>query len=79
MIAGYDVKAVKLHPNISRIDPATSHGMERVESILGACSRARLPLIVHGGRSPILGDDRTSHAVLGTSSRSTGPGARSTS
>jgi hypothetical protein len=63
--AAHDVKAVKLHPNLSGIDFQSVQGMERVESILEACGRARLPLIVHGGLSPILDDERASrHSVL---------------
>ena len=61
----YGVKAVKLHPNISGINLRTAAGMERVESILAACSATKLPLIVHGGRSPIL-ENRSArqHAIL---------------
>jgi predicted TIM-barrel fold metal-dependent hydrolase len=53
----YGPRAVKLHPNISGIDLQTIEGVDRVESILAACSAARMPLIVHGGRSPILDDE----------------------
>lgn len=60
-VATYGARAVKLHPNLSGIDLDQASGMERVESIMAACGRARLPLIVHGGRSPILGDEAASH------------------
>jgi predicted TIM-barrel fold metal-dependent hydrolase len=61
----YDARAVKLHPNLSRIDLGTPAGIERAERVVEACGRARLPLVVHGGRSPILGDDPAcEHATL---------------
>ncbi len=64
-VATYGARAVKLHPNLSGIDLGQAPGMERVESILAACGSARLPVIVHGGRSPILGDEPASrHARL---------------
>ncbi len=46
--------AVKIHPNITGIDLNSSLGVDRVEAILNAASAEQLPVIVHGGRSPIL-------------------------
>jgi predicted TIM-barrel fold metal-dependent hydrolase len=54
--AEHDVRAVKLHPNLSGIDPGTARGVARIESILQAANELDLPVIVHGGRSPILTD-----------------------
>ena len=48
----YDIKAVKVHPNVSEIDLFTKNGIERIECILYACDKLKLPLIIHGGRSP---------------------------
>lgn len=61
----FGARIVKLHPNLSDIDLTRAGGMERVEAILAACRRAALPLLVHGGLSPILGDcPAASHARL---------------
>lgn len=55
-ISLFKIKAIKLHPNITGINLNSVKGKERVERILEACRDFRLPLIVHGGRSPILKD-----------------------
>jgi predicted TIM-barrel fold metal-dependent hydrolase len=61
----HGVRAVKLHPNITGIDLTTRSGVERIERIVAVCGTAGLPLIVHGGRSPILEDGNSAdHAVL---------------
>jgi predicted TIM-barrel fold metal-dependent hydrolase len=49
-------RAIKLHPNLSGIDLRTTQGLEHVECLLEACGELGLPLVVHAGRSPILGD-----------------------
>jgi len=54
----YDAKAVKIHPNISGIDLQSSAGKERVERIFSASGALGLPLVIHGGRSPLLQDMR---------------------
>lgn len=59
MISRYDIKAVKFHPNISEIDLASDSGMVRVESILWACRRNHVPLIIHGGKSWLLKNPKT--------------------
>lgn len=51
MITRYHIKAVKLHPNITEIDVGSNSGRTRVESILWACEKYDIPLIVHGGGS----------------------------
>ncbi len=53
-IRQYKIQALKLHPNITGIDLGSKKGKERVEAILEACRRFKLPLIIHGGRSPLL-------------------------
>jgi predicted TIM-barrel fold metal-dependent hydrolase len=53
-IRDYQIKAIKVHPNITGIDLATKKGKQRIESILDACQKARMPLIIHGGVSPVL-------------------------
>lgn len=50
----HEIEAIKLHPNITEIDLGTTSGKERVENILAACGHFQLPLIIHGGRSPLL-------------------------
>jgi hypothetical protein len=52
----WPIAAVKLHPNLSGIDLASDAGIDRVHSIIQACGELRLPTVVHGGCSPILGD-----------------------
>jgi predicted TIM-barrel fold metal-dependent hydrolase len=43
----------------------TRTGRARTHAILAACDGLQLPLVVHGGRSPILGDSPAAdHAVL---------------
>ena len=54
MIHQFDAKAIKLHPNVSEIDLGSQSGIRRVESILDACEGSGMPLVVHGGRSPVL-------------------------
>jgi predicted TIM-barrel fold metal-dependent hydrolase len=64
-VADFGIRAVKLHPNLSNLDPESEVGRERTLAIIAACDAMNLPLIVHGGRSPILGDSAAAeHAVL---------------
>ena len=64
-VADFGICAVKLHPNLSDIDLGTRAGRARAEAILRASARLELPVIVHGGRSPILGDaPAAEHALL---------------
>jgi predicted TIM-barrel fold metal-dependent hydrolase len=48
----YGIRAIKIHPAITGIDPKTSSGRARVEKILAACHENGLIVIIHGGRSP---------------------------
>jgi hypothetical protein len=61
----FNIKAIKIHPNITNINLMSPHGKKRVESILETCGHFRLPIIVHGGRSPIISDRKASeHGCL---------------
>jgi predicted TIM-barrel fold metal-dependent hydrolase len=55
-VSRFPIVAVKLHPNLSAINLGTDPGKARVEAILESCGKLQLPVIVHGGCSPILGD-----------------------
>ncbi|MBE0575207.1 MAG: amidohydrolase family protein [Desulfuromonadales bacterium] len=48
----YGIKAIKIHPAITGIDPKTPSGRARIEKILVACHENGLSVIIHGGRSP---------------------------
>jgi predicted TIM-barrel fold metal-dependent hydrolase len=58
-IKRHGIEAVKLHPNITGIDLGTKPGKERVEGMLKACGELELPLIIHGGRSPVVRHSKT--------------------
>ncbi len=59
----YGITAVKLHPNISDFDVVENR--EWVERALATCDRLALPVVLHGGRSPIYPDsNRSRNAVL---------------
>jgi Amidohydrolase len=53
-VSKYGIRAIKVHPNISGIDLASPAGLGRVEAILDAARLTRLPVVVHGGRSPVV-------------------------
>jgi predicted TIM-barrel fold metal-dependent hydrolase len=53
----FPIEAVKIHPNVSRIDLRQSDGRERIEAILHSCGELDLPVIIHGGRSPMLTEE----------------------
>ena len=50
----YGIRAIKLNANITGIDLSTKFGKTRVEAILDAAQSVGLPIIVHGGRSPVI-------------------------
>lgn len=50
------VRVVKVHANVSGINLSEKTGRRRVNAILRACDPLDLPLVFHGGCSPILGD-----------------------
>jgi predicted TIM-barrel fold metal-dependent hydrolase len=52
----YDIRIVKVHPNISDIDLTSAAGRDRLQAIIQACGSCSLPALLHGGCSPILGD-----------------------
>jgi Amidohydrolase len=54
-VTRFGIQAVKLHPNLSGVNLQRS--ADRVYALLEACGEFKLPIIVHGGKSPILGDD----------------------
>lgn len=56
MVQRHDVRALKIHPNLSGIDVGTTAGRAYLEEALVACGALGLPAIVHGGVSPILGE-----------------------
>jgi len=53
-IAEYGIRILKIHPNISAIDPGTCQGRRRIEAILAASCDCGLKVIIHGGSSPLL-------------------------
>ncbi|HNA88062.1 MAG TPA: amidohydrolase family protein [Anaerolineales bacterium] len=50
----YGTRAIKLHPNLTGIDPLDSTGRELIESTLEAAGELGLPLIIHTGRTSVL-------------------------
>ncbi|MCC7257261.1 MAG: amidohydrolase family protein [Gammaproteobacteria bacterium] len=56
MVARFGVRVLKIHPNISGIDIGSEPGRAYLEEALAACGTLGLPVIVHGGISPILGE-----------------------
>jgi predicted TIM-barrel fold metal-dependent hydrolase len=57
----WGVQAVKVHPNLSRLDLAAAAGKVRLEAILVAAGRCGLPVVIHGGPSPVLADPAGRH------------------
>jgi predicted TIM-barrel fold metal-dependent hydrolase len=53
MTSKFEIAAIKVHPNLSEIDIGKQEGQEVIERILAVCDRLHLPLIIHGGLSPI--------------------------
>lgn len=52
-VGQYPLAAVKVHPNVSQIDLGAEAGRERLEAILHTCGALALPVVIHGGRSPM--------------------------
>ena len=50
----YNIKLIKIHPNITGIDTGSKHGVERIESILGVANNNELLVLIHGGKSALL-------------------------
>ncbi len=49
----FDIRAIKLHLSLIEINILTDPGKQRLNRILGACSKLHLPLILHTGKFPI--------------------------
>ena len=49
----FHIKAVKLNPSTTGIDLRSTNGKERLECILESCNESKLPVVIHGGRSPL--------------------------
>jgi len=49
----HHILALKINPSLSILDLSTPSGIDRIESILDTCNRLQLPLILHGGNSPL--------------------------
>ncbi len=47
---------LKVHPNICGVDLGSADGLQRIEAILSVANSLRIPVLFHGGCSPILGD-----------------------
>jgi predicted TIM-barrel fold metal-dependent hydrolase len=61
----YNIRAIKIHPNITGIDPALGPGRERIENMLAAARANSLPVVIHGGKSPLLeGSEAASYGTL---------------
>ena len=52
VLARFSVKALKVHPGVTGINPGSMEGAERMEWILDASQQTNLPVIIHGGLSP---------------------------
>lgn len=52
-VKNYNICAVKLNLSQTEIDISHPQGKERFRAILYACVKLNLPLILHGGRSPL--------------------------
>jgi predicted TIM-barrel fold metal-dependent hydrolase len=48
------VSIIKVHPNLMGIDVLSMRGRETIEATLEAAGMLRLPMVVHGGRTPAL-------------------------
>ncbi len=53
-VSKYPIRAIKIHPNITEINLSVVAGKQRVENILEVCRVTGLPLVIHGGLSPVL-------------------------
>ena len=59
-ISLFSIRAVKVHPNVTEIDLTSSTERQRLETIVEVSGKLQLPLIVHGGRSPLLPNQKAS-------------------
>jgi len=63
----WDVQCIKIHPNLSGIDPLSKEGQSVLYSVLEIAGRRKLPIVVHGGRTP--GISPPEYQEFGTLSR----------
>jgi predicted TIM-barrel fold metal-dependent hydrolase len=62
----YGIRAIKCHPVVSGIDLATPERKAWLETMLTACGRLELPVIIHGGRNnPYWGGSRGNFGSIG--------------
>ncbi len=47
----WGIRAIKLHPNLTGVDPLTEFGRELIEAMLAAAGSLHLPVVMHGGRT----------------------------
>ena len=57
----YGIEVLKVHPNLSGHDLTAAEGRERLEALLAASGRTALPVIIHGGPSPLAPDRGAAH------------------
>lgn len=50
----WEIRAIKLHPNLVGVDPLIEQGKELIESMLVTAGSLDLPVVIHGGRTPAL-------------------------
>ena len=50
----FNIKLIKIHPNITGIDAGSKNGIEKIESILGVANNKALLVLIHGGKSTLL-------------------------
>jgi hypothetical protein len=55
----WHIKAIKLHPNLARMDPLAGDGRDIIEATLRSAGALNLPVVVHGGRTPGLNPPET--------------------
>lgn len=50
----YGIKVLKVHPNLSGHDLTSQIGIDRVNALMDVSKKLSLPVIIHGGPSPLL-------------------------
>ncbi len=58
-IEKYNVCFIKIHPNITDINIGTITGIERIETILKSSKDNKIKILIHGGRSPVVKNEKT--------------------
>ena len=57
----YGIQVLKLHPNLSGHDLTSRIGIDRVNALIDTSKTLNLPVIIHGGPSPVLQDAISRH------------------